>query len=239
MCSRSPAELEPGDEIGGLHDFNHEDSRSDGVRHAAGNEKDVTGFDRHRFEQPQHLFEILGFDDALEPLPAYRVLKTEIQTGFDPLAVPEDDITLRFAGIRIQMLPRKFDRGVALQLEPDRRVEELQQKSGFFPEALKMFAPEQKLRIPSYEFGECDRFSVEFEKRDAFRRPARIDCGRVGEQPVLREMRILRRNRFRRVRRASFRPDRCARRGWAESGRAAGAVCERGRAWYDSFCCIS
>ena len=164
------------------------------MRHAAGNEKDVTGFDRHRFEQPQHLFEILGFDDALEPLPAYRVLKTEIQTGFDPLAVPEDDITLRFAGIRIQMLPRKFDRGVALQLEPDRRVEELQQKSGFFPEALKMFAPEQKLRIPSYEFGECDRFSVEFEKRDAFRRPARIDCGRVGEQPVLREMRILRRN---------------------------------------------
>ena len=186
-------EFEPDDEIGRLHDFDHEDPLADGVGQSAGNQEEVARPDRNPVETAEHRVDVLGFDHAAELLLRRRPLESEVDGGVGAGPGAEDAVPLGLAGIGVEKPLRKLHCRMALQLKPDCRIEILHQHARMVAEPSAMRFAEQELRCAGEKFGERNGFIPEPDGGDPFRCAAGIDRGGVGEQPLLRKVAVLRR----------------------------------------------
>ena len=135
-------ELAPDDQVGRLHDFQHQDALADGVRQPARDEPDIADPHRYRVEAGVHGGDVLFEDDA-PPLPRRRrPLESQANVRVALVTQREDDVSLQFSPGRAQVLTGEGGGGMGLHVQPHRRVEQLGQKAGARAETRGVFPPE-------------------------------------------------------------------------------------------------
>ena len=179
-------EFEAHHEVARLHDFGEQEAGAEGVRDAAGDDEGIAYLDRDAVEAGFEAGDVLGFDEPAKLVARRRALESKIQIRRvrEIVADGEDVVGLGFAGGGVEEFLGERGGRVSLEVEADRRVEELDEELGDGAVAGGVRGAEVVGGVGGEEIGEVVRRRVvtEVDGRNTFGEPtgASAVAGGVG-----------------------------------------------------------